>query len=936
MAETKPQARIPKAKLYKMVSYKGTVGGQSGEKMTPLMAAASMSEVNKGVKAIVAGINSLGATLNSLALTTERFAESMQQSVSQQIKNANKIAQKQTQIEKKEDKRQKSEILRKKKEEQRKKREKAEEDAESGKPGLFKKIRETFKENTKKAFGGLLSTLGRLAGFFLKYFVAFGILDWMAKNPEKVEKLAKGLFALGKFIFKVTEFLVGSALDGLIRFLENPISLKGFFGAIQFVLSAAPIFVGLAFLKNPVATVKALTWVLATVGKGIMNMFKAGKLADKLRSFSSGKFGKIALSAGAGATAAIGVSMAGGGAAEALGAGVGAGAAIGGMAGGGLGKFMAPIFEPIGRFFKMIGDVFNSVMAPIKDALSGFFEALGAFMNGVLDMVEPHLPLITSLLSTGLKIAFWPLFAGIEALTAVLKFFTGKKGKTQSKKKEGKAAGGKVVIPRRAGGGSTAGVPGPLMSKEEKFWDDLLEAFGGKDGIISLLKEVAGWVVGLATNPVGTAVKAAGSMLGAAWNWAKGKLGFAAGGQVPTVVLPKAAGGGWIQGPQSGYPVSLDGGRSVSFIGHGTEWVGYKGFANGGAFVVPFDTPATKSNPGLTTRRMREASSGGYGMPTFSIGGALKNTIPKYSKGGKVKFDPTAYGKDAKNTEGLVLNDKTYYVKYVANGNEVVIKQMNKRISGNVFGQELGPVAPGSDEFKAVLSSNGFKDSVSKETGFVPTRIKNDPQIKIFYTYDKSYKENYKYWIKKGYDHDTASSMAASAAKELALEGTNSKGEKLSALPGAKDPQTGEAITGAADASMKDVDVVNESSNSSDEEGQTLDSMLKALEKDLSEFGKRMAETSKSMNDSGGKITEGSLKESEAKAKKMAEFTGLSSQQLTQAFDMPPIIQGAGGGGDGSAATIVTPGKSKLEADPYLMPKFGLVADFNNDMVDLM
>ena len=31
--------------------------------------------------------------------------------------------------------------------------------------------------------------------------------------------------------------------------------------------------------------------------------------------------------------------------------------------------------------------------------------------------------------------------------------------------------------------------------------------------------------------------------------------------------------GGWIQGPQSGYPVSLDGGRSVSFIGHGTEYV---------------------------------------------------------------------------------------------------------------------------------------------------------------------------------------------------------------------------------------------------------------------------------------------------------------------------------------------------------------------------
>ena len=65
--------------------------------------------------------------------------------------------------------------------------------------------------------------------------------------------------------------------------------------------------------------------------------------------------------------------------------------------------------------------------------------------------------------------------------------------------------------------------------------------------------------------------------------------------------------GGWINGPQSGYPVSLDGGRSTSFIGHGTEYVARK--SDGEAFVVPFDTPATKTNPHLTNFRMGEAKS---------------------------------------------------------------------------------------------------------------------------------------------------------------------------------------------------------------------------------------------------------------------------------------------------------------------------------------
>ncbi|AOO19363.1 hypothetical protein WH070310_013 [Cyanophage S-RIM12_WH_07_0310] len=92
--------------------------------------------------------------------------------------------------------------------------------------------------------------------------------------------------------------------------------------------------------------------------------------------------------------------------------------------------------------------------------------------------------------------------------------------------------------------------------------------------------------------------------------------------------LPSRSQGGWISGPQSGYKVSLDGGRSTSFIGHGTEYVARK--SNGGAFVVPFNTPGTKTQPHLTQKRLGEAKSQGYKVPGRSQGGK----VPEMSIGG--------------------------------------------------------------------------------------------------------------------------------------------------------------------------------------------------------------------------------------------------------------------------------------------------------------
>ena len=101
---------------------------------------------------------------------------------------------------------------------------------------------------------------------------------------------------------------------------------------------------------------------------------------------------------------------------------------------------------------------------------------------------------------------------------------------------------------------------------------------------------------------------------------------------------PEMAKGGWISGPQSGYPVSLDGGRSTAFIGHGTEYVAQR---SRGGFVVPFDTPATRKDSGLTGRRMGEARARGYKLPGRSEGGPINvnNFFPDikgYEAGGEM------------------------------------------------------------------------------------------------------------------------------------------------------------------------------------------------------------------------------------------------------------------------------------------------------------
>ena len=1024
-----PTGKVTKAKLYKMISYKGTTVG--GKKFSALTAADEMNNISKdqdaAFKTITSGMNSLGASMNGIALQVEEMAQAMRDRVSARIKADNFIKRQEETVERAEKDREKKKTAEEKRRDAKKKRDEDEANSEKKTKKKGSEVVQNFKEAAKSAFGGFLGTIARFLGGIFKLFLVFGALDWISKNPDKVQKLAQGLMAIGKFVFNVTSFLVGSAFDGLTKFLENPISLKGLIGFGQFLLSAAPIFLGIAFLKAPLATAKTVGWVVTNLIKGILNIGNAARAGNKIRKFMGTKLGKGLVAGGLGVSAYLGAKGAGDSDAEAIGTGVGtaggaligetigskvggplggliggaAGAFVGGKAGKAIGGFMEPIFKPIGRFFSMIGDVFKQVMAPIKDNLSGFFEILGSVMTQVLNFIEPHLPMISKLLGIGIQVAFAPLFLGLKALTAVLKFFAPKtKEIDKDKSKSGKAKGGafqtaKMVKPKMASGGTFnlqdeitkqlgktikmgkafgmllqlpfkalgvgimtaiggigkvfgAFLPAPIrnilgamiaplakifgvptsviggsaaatdMKGEDKgaaktepsmTWEEkLLEAIAGDNGTISLFGKLFKAIV---EHPIFKGVKAvAQGLLGGI----KSFFGFAEGG-----MLPQAAMGGWISGPQSGYPVSLDGGATTAFIGHGTEWVGMKGFAGGGAFVVPFDTPATRKNPGLTSQRMGEAMRGGYSMPRFAKGGFL----PMFAAGGK--FDTKAYIKDSQRTNHIKLGDDKYYVRYAYEGSKsdyqksgevkITVKSMEKQTkAGGLFGvnEHTVGVEPGSDEFKAVMNSAGLKTDISNRhktlnrlgVGDKPSKItemKVHPKAVKFYEYYKTYQENRNAGMSK------KEARNAAAEKHGTMTDADRKAEKN------KDKNTTKPET-----AQEKLDRLF------GEDG--------VLATGLGEMGKTIPTSTETTNTSGTKVENAQQNKNETKLDKLKALTA----ERDAAMEPNVIESNAAPIMGGSVDEIIIPGDDKLDADDFLMPKFGVLTEFTSTYSNLM
>ena len=237
-------------------------------------------------------------------------------------------------------------------------------------------------------------------------------------------------------------------------------------------------------------------------------------------------------------------------------------------------------------------------------------------------------------------------------------------------------------------------------------------------------------------------------------NVATGKKGRAAGGYIP---LKKAASGGWISGPQTGYPVSLDGGMTTSFIGHGTEYVSQK--ADGGAFVVPFDTPATRRTPSLTNTRMKEAKRLGFAdggllnitPPTFNTNNnnnatfnntsnTTTNNISQYSKGGDIsqKFlnnsqtsiDNTTneYTKGGEITDKFLDNSKTFINEYSKGGrtlinNSTTTNQYSK--GGEVNNEFLYLPQTNMDNPLDTFQDQSYNPPIGNTVNYNPSPINN-------------------------------------------------------------------------------------------------------------------------------------------------------------------------------------------------------------------
>ena len=644
----KVAAKVTKPALYKMISYKGVKGAES--RYTPLTAAQRLPKVEKsigkGLTKVIEGLNSLGATLNSIASNTQSTLESWRDSIKEQISNNAALIKQEEKAEKAEKKREAKKEKQTK--DQRKLKARDEKEAKLEKKKKKKKgsgLLSGVVGAAKKTGGGLLGNLGEL----LKTFITYQIFSWIAKNPKSVQKFAEILANIGKFVFKVIGVLTGLTLDGITDFLENPISLKGFFGIFKFLLGAVPLFGTFLFLKNPKLMIKTIGTVVKALLGGIKRLFgfagksdklkalKLKKIAGKKGNFFSSKAGKIATGLGVGLGAGLAVKAAGGTDGEALGAGAGAaggqmlgaklgeatgipgmgavGGMIGTMAGGAVGKaigpMLDPIIEPVKKFFGEVQKIFNTVLSSIKDPLEDFFKTLGSFLSGILKVVEPHMPLIGKIISVGLQVMFAPLFLGIRALTAVMKLFTGGKDKK---------GGGEEIKPGGGDGSKT------IVSKENATVEQGKTTSGNMsnddvvDRKIQMLEArkhpgMEKWEIESINNQIKTLEE----------NRATGGYKISDGSEPDAFGFAK---GGWIDGPQSGYPVSLDGKRT-SFIGHGKEWVGRK--AGGKAFVVPFDTPATKTSPGLTAKRMGQAKRQGYSLPT-----AMDSRLRPYKAGGEI------------------------------------------------------------------------------------------------------------------------------------------------------------------------------------------------------------------------------------------------------------------------------------------------------------
>ena len=622
MAKSAPN-KESKARLYKMVSFKGIESRKLGATDTKQI----VTSANSGFKQMSFALNRLGATMNSMALMMESMNTSFKESINLQIQQQDKIANAQDNAlndqaqRERDDKRDKEKALGRQ----------ADDDAEAKMEGA-----NLFAARTGYVAGfvagkvgqGIMGFLQKLGSFFFK-LVGYAALDWISKNPEKVQKMVDAIAKIGKFIFTIASWLTGVALDGISEFMENPKSFKGIFGLFKFFMVLGGIFAGPALIKaglfalitKPKATLKPVLSLLKGLGKFIFNLAKiAAKGLFKVGKFAM-KNPKAALIMGGVALAGWGInkmmnrdneedeepevgetesqtdsldlqSITPGSLGDnkefvestaqdikarvAQDAEEGSKKAKGGGIGATLKKGFDFIMKPILGMFDQIKKIFGKIIGFFKKQLDATFGFFGEIFTTIKDFLSPYIAKLKNLVQTGLEIYFMPFFKLFDAVKKVMAAIKGeetasKPDTVQDGDNDGKAKGGKIIT---------------------------------------------------------------------------------------TAAVAALAAGGWINGPQEGYAVSLDG-RGTDFIGHGLEYVAQM---SKGGFVIPFDTPATRKDPSLTGKRMKEAAMAGYKLPGFEEGGQFNFAkemvklheglrLQKYTD--SVGFPTIGYGHLIENNESI-------------------------------------------------------------------------------------------------------------------------------------------------------------------------------------------------------------------------------------------------------------------------------------------
>ena len=163
-----------------------------------------------------------------------------------------------------------------------KKRKKAEEVAENGVKEGAKQADKRFSA-IRKPIESFMGMLSRTLGTMVKWFVIYGALNFIQKNPEQVTKLVKFFFTLGKFAFKIATFGMGGVIGGLSNVFGDLSDKTGVERGMRRFLGVFQIIGGIAALRT--AQYLVMPWKLISDIKGINSIFeKTAETSEEIKA----------------------------------------------------------------------------------------------------------------------------------------------------------------------------------------------------------------------------------------------------------------------------------------------------------------------------------------------------------------------------------------------------------------------------------------------------------------------------------------------------------------------------------------------------------------------------------------------------------------------------------------------------------------------------